>query len=107
MHSNCWDRTGPVVWWWHSPNQSQGTPMNFEMSDRQRQWLDRVTLFIKTHVEPAVPVYNQQMSEGTRWKPVPVLEELKARARAEGLWNMALPPSEHEDDEFHGAGLSN
>ena len=38
---------------------------------------------------------------------IPVLEELKAKAKAEGLWNMFMPPSEHEDDEFRGAGLTN
>ncbi len=38
---------------------------------------------------------------------IPVREELKKKARAEGLWNMFLPPSSYEDDEFRGAGLSN
>ena len=48
------------------------------------------------------------MNEGeTRWKVVPVLEELKKKARADGLWNMFMPPNDHEDDEFHGAGLTN
>src|ERR1700741_3527497 len=82
--------------------------MNFEMSERQRHWLDRVTNFMQKHVEPAVPTYRAQMNEGeTRWKVVPVLEELKKKARAEGLWNMFMPPSSHEDDEFRGAGLTN
>src|ERR1700687_4770698 len=44
---------------------------------------------------------------GERWKAIPVLEELKKKARADGLWNMFMPPSAHEDDEFRGAGLSN
>jgi acyl-CoA dehydrogenase len=38
---------------------------------------------------------------------IPILEDLKKKARAEGLWNMFMPPNEHEDDEFHGAGLTN
>ncbi len=81
--------------------------MDFMMSDRQREWLDRVTHFMDTHVRPAVPIYNQQDSEGERWKVIPILEDLKKKAKAEGLWNLFMPPSDHEDDEFHGAGLTN
>ncbi|AVT77386.1 MULTISPECIES: acyl-CoA dehydrogenase family protein [Rhodopseudomonas] len=81
--------------------------MDFTMSDRQSEWLDRVTKFMNDHVRPAVPIYKQQDAEGERWKVIPVLEELKAKAKAEGLWNLFLPPSSHDDDEFHGAGLSN
>jgi alkylation response protein AidB-like acyl-CoA dehydrogenase len=58
-------------------------------------------------VRPAVPVYNQQDAAGERWKVIPVLEDLKKKAKAEGLWNMFLPPSSHDDAEFHGAGLTN
>lgn len=81
--------------------------MNFTMSAKQKEWLGRVRSFMDTHVRPAVPVYKQQDAEGDRWKVIPVLEDLKKKARAEGLWNMFLPPSPHEDDEFCGAGLTN
>jgi acyl-CoA dehydrogenase len=81
--------------------------MDFTMSDRQREWLERVSSFMTKHVRPAVPIYKQQDAEGERWKVIPIVEELKAKAKAEGLWNMFMPPSSHEDDEFHGAGLSN
>jgi acyl-CoA dehydrogenase len=82
--------------------------MDFEMSPTQKQWLERVQSFMTKHVRPAVPIYNQQDQSGERWKVIPVLEELKKKAKAEGLWNMFLPPSkEHDDDEFHGAGLTN
>ena len=84
--------------------------MDFTMSDRQRYWRDRVIAFMDANVYPAIPTYDAQM-EGfgaNRWQVVPVLEELKAKAKAEGLWNLFLPPSaEHDDDEFHGAGLTN
>jgi acyl-CoA dehydrogenase len=86
---------------------SEDRLMDFTMSDRQREWLDRVTKFMNDHVRPAVPIYKQQDAEGERWKVIPVLEELKAKAKAEGLWNLFLPPSSHDDDEFHGAGLTN
>jgi len=77
------------------------------MSDRQREWLNRVQSFMHKHVRPAVPIYQQQDAEGERWKVIPILEDLKKKARADGLWNMFMPPSAHEDDEFRGAGLSN
>src|SRR5260370_42345116 len=78
--------------------------MDFTMSDKQKEWLERVQAFMKTHVRPAVPIYNKQDAEGPRWRVIPVLQELKEKAEAEGLWNMFMPPSSHEDDEFHGAG---
>ena len=81
--------------------------MDFTLSAKQKEWLERVQAFMNTHVHPAVPIYNRQDTEGPRWKVIPILEELKRKAKAEGLWNMFLPPSSHEDDEFRGAGLSN
>ena len=81
--------------------------MDFNMSDRQKDWLNRVQSFMHKHVRPAVPIYRQQDEAGERWKVIPILEDLKKKAKAEGLWNMFMPPSSHEDDEFHGAGLTN
>src|ERR1700739_3846008 len=81
--------------------------MDFTMSERQREWLNRVQSFMKTHVRPAVPIYRKQDEEGPRWQGIPIVGALKRKARAEGLWNMFLPPSSHEDDEFRGAGLTN
>src|SRR5204862_7742003 len=81
--------------------------MDFNMSDRQRDWLNRVQSFMHKHVRPAVPTYKKQADEGARWKVIPVLADLKKKARAEGLWNMFMPPSAHEADEFRSAGLSN
>jgi len=84
--------------------------MDFSYSDRQKYWRDRVVNFMNAHVYPNVPVYQAQMEGfGTnRWQVVPILEELKAKAKAEGLWNMFLPPNEkHDTPEFRGAGLTN
>ncbi|HEY2884271.1 MAG TPA: hypothetical protein VGJ08_03565, partial [Rhizomicrobium sp.] len=69
--------------------------MDFTMSDRQKEWLGRVQAFMTKHVRPAVPIYKQQDAEGPRWKVIPVLEDLKKKARAEGLWNMFMPPNAH------------
>ena len=53
------------------------------------------------HIYPNEDLYHRQIAEGNRWKPVPVIEELKPVARAAGLWNLFLP------DSAAGAGLSN
>jgi alkylation response protein AidB-like acyl-CoA dehydrogenase len=84
--------------------------MDFSLSERQRYWRDRVTDFMQKHVYPAVDIYTQQMkpADGNRWIVVPVLEDLKKKAKAEGIWNLFLPPSrEHDDGEYKGAGLTN
>ena len=80
------------------------------MSERQRYWRDRVVAFMNQHVYPAVPTFDAQTEAfgADRWQIAPVLEDLKAKARKEGLWNLFMPPSEdHDTDEFHGAGLTN
>ncbi|WP_354259821.1 acyl-CoA dehydrogenase family protein [Bradyrhizobium sp. F1.13.3] len=81
--------------------------MDFTMSTQQEEWLERVRSFITKHIRPALSVYDQQEAEGDRWKVIPVVEDLKKKARADGLWNMFLPPFSQEDQKFRGAGLSN
>jgi acyl-CoA dehydrogenase len=82
--------------------------MDFSVSERQKHWRDRIRAFMDAHVYPAVETYARQNAEGERWKVIPVLEELKAKARAEGLWNLFLPPSaDHDDGDYRGAGLNN
>ena len=84
--------------------------MDFSLSERQRSWRDRVAGFIEAHVRPANATYKAQMEAfgADRWRPPPIVEELKPTARAEGLWNLFLPPSpEHDEGEFQGAGLTN
>jgi len=53
------------------------------------------------HIYPNEKRFHQQIREGDRWQPVPLIEELKPKARAAGLWNLFLPESEY------GAGLTN
>ena len=81
--------------------------MDFDLSARQSEWLDRIRSFMAEHVQPAVPTFAGQLAEN-RWYQPAVLQELKAKARAAGLWHLFLPPSpEHDRADFRGAGLSN
>ena len=75
--------------------------MFFEISDRGRELQVRVGAFMDTHVYPNERNFYQQIEEGDRWEPLPIIEELKEKARAEGLWNLFLAESEY------GAGLTN
>ncbi|MFL5583157.1 MAG: acyl-CoA dehydrogenase family protein [Gemmatimonadaceae bacterium] len=80
--------------------------MDFTPSPRTRDYLSRVRHFMREHVDPAEPRYWAEVRERNpgadwrRWTVHPLVEELKARARAEGLWNLFLP------DAALGAGLS-
>src|SRR5258708_13746714 len=69
-----------------SPRKCEETPMDFNMSDRQREWLNRVESFMHKHVRPAVPIYQQQDAEGEPWKGIPILEDFKTTRRAQRLW---------------------
>jgi acyl-CoA dehydrogenase len=75
--------------------------VEFEQSARARELATRVEAFMAAHVYPNEARFRQEIAAGDRWQPVGVIEELKVKARAEGLWNLFLPESEY------GAGLSN
>lgn len=86
--------------------------MDFTLSERQRNYLDRVRDFLAARAYPRQAEYKAQSAEGDPWKVIPVLEELKSEARAAGLWNLFMPPNtgqQHVDHEFEfeGPGLSN
>jgi len=79
--------------------------MDFDYSPRTKHLQARVQEFMAAHVYPNEARYRDDLEAATRagrrWSPVAVIEELKPRARAAGLWNLFLPESEY------GAGLSN
>ena len=86
--------------------------MDFNLSSADVEWRDRVRGFIDAEVRPRRADYDAQQKEGERWKVLPVVEELKVKARAAQLWNLFMPPSNgagHVDDsfEFEGPGLTN
>ena len=75
--------------------------VGFQVSGRAKEIYQKLRAFMAEHVYPNERKFHEQVETGERWQPVPLMEELKAKARAEGLWNLFLPESEY------GAGLSN
>ena len=76
--------------------------MEFEFSKKTKMYQEQVIDFMNKHIYPNEPTFVDQMAaQPTRWQVPPVMEELKAKARERGLWNLFLPESEL------GAGLSN
>jgi acyl-CoA dehydrogenase len=77
--------------------------MNFSYSEKVVKLQERVIKFMEEHVYPNEKVYKEQLNQQkTRWSGVPpIMEELKQKAKAEGLWNLFLPESEY------GSGLTN
>jgi len=61
----------------------------------------RLVAFMEEQIYPNEEHYGEQLRDGDRWQPPPLLDELKAKAKAAGLWNLFLP------DKEHGAGLTN
>ena len=79
--------------------------MDFAHSPKVQELQKRVTAFMEQHVYPAEAVFHAEVEEnrrkGNAWIPTRVVEDLKKKARAAGLWNLWLPESEY------GAGLTN
>src|SRR5438876_8861385 len=74
--------------------------MHFEFSERAKDFQKRLTAFMEEHIYPNEQSFYDEI-EGKRWSPTQIVEDLKLKARAAGLWNLFLP-----DDEY-GAGLGN
>ena len=86
--------------------------MDFDLTERQAFYRDRVRDFVETRIRPRTGDYKAQLAEGDRWQPIPVIEALKPEARAAGLWNLFMPPGHalaHVDEsfEFEGTQLTN
>ncbi len=75
--------------------------MNFEFSDKVKALQKQLQAFMDQHIYPNEQRFLEEPEQGDRWKPSRVIEELKPKARAAGLWNLFLPEDEH------GAGLTN
>jgi len=75
--------------------------MNFEFPDKVKDLQNRLSAFMEEYIYPNEARYEEHAAGPDRWQPVPVIEELKPKARAAGLWNLFLPES------HAGAGLTN
>ena len=75
--------------------------MRFEHSQQAIDLQRRLAAFMDEHVYPNEATFLRQIADGDRWQPTSIVEEVKPKARAAGLWNLFLPESEY------GAGLTN
>jgi acyl-CoA dehydrogenase len=74
--------------------------MSFELNEKTKILQGRLQKFMDAHIYPNEQRFQEEV-ERDRWKPTRIIEELKVKARAEGLWNLFLPNDER------GAGLTN
>ena len=79
--------------------------MNFDYAPKVRELEARLTAFMDAHVYPNEERYREEVAanraRGNPWVPTTLVEELKVKARSDGLWNLFLPES------TRGAGLTN
>jgi acyl-CoA dehydrogenase len=75
--------------------------MDFENSEKVKALQKRLQAFMDEHIYPNGQRYEDELRAGDRWEPIGLIEELKQKARAAGLWNLFLP------DSRYGAGLTN
>ena len=74
--------------------------MDFELSAKTKELQERLQIFMDAHVYPNEERFHEELAR-ERWRPTRIVEDLKAKARGEGLWNLFLPQDQN------GAGLSN
>ena len=75
--------------------------MDFEFSDKVKSLQKKLQAFMDEYIYPNEQRFEEEAQQGDRWRPSRIIEELKPKARAAGLWNLFLPDSED------GAGLTN
>ncbi|CAH0154421.1 (R)-benzylsuccinyl-CoA dehydrogenase [Peribacillus simplex] len=77
--------------------------MHFEHTEKVKNLEKKLTEFMEKHVYPNESIYKKQLeAQDSRWSEIPpILSELTAKAKEEGLWNLFLP------DSGYGAGLTN
>jgi acyl-CoA dehydrogenase len=75
--------------------------MTWASSEKVAALAGRLTAFMDEYIYPSEATFRTQIAEGDRWQPTAIVEHLKPKARAAGLWNLFLPES------AYGAGLTN
>ena len=86
--------------------------MDFELTERQAHYRDRVRAFIDENIRPRLAAHREQHEGGDRWQPSQLIEQLKPKGREAGLWNLFMPPAPavpQVDDSFtfEGEQLTN
>src|SRR3954469_4291233 len=92
--------------------RGESAVMDFDLTERQAFYRDRVRDFIETRIRPRGGEIKADHATGDRWQPHAVIEALKPEAKAAGLWNLFMPPGQalaHVDEsfEFEGTQLTN
>ena len=78
--------------------------MNFDYSDKTKGLMEKLQAFMDEHIYPVEAEYVEAVhSNPDKWKTLPLMHELKAKAKEAGLWNLFLP----EEYKPYGAGLTN
>lgn len=75
--------------------------MDFSYSPKVKELQEKLSAFMEEHIYPNEKVYKEQLDQNGRWTVPPIIEELKVKAKEQGLWNLFLP------DKKYGAGLTN
>jgi acyl-CoA dehydrogenase len=85
--------------------------MDFDYSPKTKELQAKLQKFMDDHIYPAEPRYAAELAANTaagkRWSPLRTIEDLKPRARAQGLWNLFLPADSASASGYEGAGLTN
>jgi len=85
--------------------------MDFDYSPKTKELQARLLKFMDDHIYPAEKAYAEEMAAntqaGNRWQPLQVIENLKPKAQAAGLWNLFLPVDTAAASGYEGAGLTN
>ena len=76
----------------------------YQNSEKSQQLLDRLSDFFEQHIYPNEENYARQLDAAeNRFAPLPLMDELKLKAKAAGLWNLFVPPSHAEHTVTMGA----
>jgi acyl-CoA dehydrogenase len=85
--------------------------MDFDYSAKTKELQAKLLRFMDEHIYPSEAAYHAELeantAAGKRWTPLKVIEDLKPKARAAGLWNLFLPVDSAHASGYSGAGLTN
>ncbi|MDM0013166.1 acyl-CoA dehydrogenase family protein [Variovorax sp. J22P168] len=85
--------------------------MDFEYSAKTKELQKRVSAFMDEHIFPAEAAFRDELAANTaagkRWTALETVEKVKAKAKAQGLWNLFLPVDSAAASGYQGAGLTN